>query len=135
MLLDACHPDRPLIFCPAVRQIVSQPAIKIRDSGATKDQNMGLRLLMHLEIIFFPATVKVKLIGFIGRGRPELKASSPHISVPDCCSSQCFDCYSFKKSRNINMKQLIKPMFTYVLSRKQCCNIFPYLFFFNYAVL
>lgn len=52
MLFDACHPDRPLIFCPAVRQIISQPATKIRDPGATKDQNMGLRLLMHLEIIF-----------------------------------------------------------------------------------
>lgn len=93
MLFDACHPDRPLIFCPAVRQIISQPAIKIRDSGATKDQNVGLRLLMYLEITFFPGTVKVKWIGFIGRGRPELKASfSPYLSA-DCCSSQCFDCY------------------------------------------
>lgn len=54
MLLDACHPDSPLIFCLAVRQIISQPAIKIRDSGATKDQKIGLRLLMHLEITFFP---------------------------------------------------------------------------------
>lgn len=70
MLLDACQPDSSLIFCLPVRQIISQPAIKIRDSGATKEQKMVLRLLMHLEIIFFffSITVKVKWISFIRKG-------------------------------------------------------------------
>lgn len=71
MLLGACHSDSPLIFCPAVRLIISQPAIKIRDSEGNREPKMGVVInVFRSHFFFFPIVVKVEWVSFIGKGHP-----------------------------------------------------------------